>query len=42
MNSTVSGNTETYGGGLYHYGGRLTLTSSIVASNPRGGDCDRD
>jgi hypothetical protein len=42
--STVSGNrATTYGGGLYNSSNRrngsLTITSSIVASNPDGGDC---
>jgi hypothetical protein len=37
-NSTVSSNSAAYGGGLSNYG-RLTLTNSIVANNPRGGDC---
>jgi hypothetical protein len=37
--STISGNTAATGGGLYKSWHRLTLTSSIVASNPDGGDC---
>jgi hypothetical protein len=40
--STISGNAARDGGGLYHHQGQLTLTSSIVASNLRGGDCSRD
>src|SRR4029453_2299557 len=39
IHSTVSGNTARYGGGLYKLRSRLTITSSIVASNPDGGDC---
>ena len=38
--STVSGNTARNGGGLSKAYGPLTLTSSIVASNAGGGDCD--
>jgi hypothetical protein len=39
--STVRGNKATgyYGGGLYNWYAALTLTNSIVASNPLGGDC---
>ena len=41
--STVSGNvTSAAGGGLYNSSGTLTLTSSLVAQNPDGGDCWND
>jgi hypothetical protein len=39
-NSTISGNSATDpGGGFYQPYGMLTLTNSIMADNPHGGDC---
>jgi hypothetical protein len=38
LNSTVSGNSAPNGGGLDNHA-MLTLTSSLVATNPEGGDC---
>jgi hypothetical protein len=32
-NSTVSGNTANYGGGIYNYGSTLTLTNSTISGN---------
>jgi len=37
--STVSGNAAGKGGGLYNDMGRLTLTNSLIANQPNGGDC---
>jgi hypothetical protein len=40
ISSTITGNAATQGGGFYnHAHSRLTLTASLVADNPQGGDC---
>jgi hypothetical protein len=39
IHSTVSGNSAGYSGGGLDNSGPLTLTNSLVAKNPYGGDC---
>lgn len=45
-NVTLSGNTAVQGGGIYHSSNAtnaaITLTNSIVANSPIGGNCYRD
>lgn len=38
-NVTLNGNTANSGGGVSRLGGTLTLTSTIVANSPSGGNC---
>ena len=38
-NSTFSGNSATYGGGIRKIYGTLTLENTIVANSPTGGNC---
>ena len=38
-NSTISGNSATFGGGISNNGGAVTLQNSIVARNSKGGNC---
>ncbi|MCX6050048.1 MAG: hypothetical protein NT075_33535 [Chloroflexi bacterium] len=39
INSTITNNGATAGGGIYKRDGLLTLANTLVVSNPMGGDC---
>lgn len=39
INSTIANNSATAGGGLYKMDGLLTITNTLIAMNPTGGDC---
>ncbi len=38
-NSTLSGNSAPYGGGIFNVTGSATLKNAIVANSPSGGNC---
>ncbi len=40
VHSTLSGNSATNGGGIGLNGGTVSVTSSIVANSPSGGECN--
>lgn len=41
-NTTLSGNSATLGGGLYHILGVTRLRNTIIANSTSGGDCERN